>query len=310
MGALGEIDETSDKSYPRDNAYILYTIVCGAIYGLCSNMCFDRGAILNEGSEIAFLPDLIYRSSGRKVKMWARTLGSAIQRGHHARIPLSAWNDLIFELFLGKDTETFMLMAMNAPSNTTYMNSQNPDRQRLYLGAQANGMIAVADILVTLSNRLEPFCHFHISRGQLLNFPLTEAHNIEASTFVEPALTLDLDLELHNTSLYRFDSSSIDYELRVDIEPCWYDDPRTVIFVLRSGDVPISRLDILAFVDRMSYEIVECKCQNSSWDVNVRAAEWWQLVTLHQMMRTRFKGMSTRMVDVSFGDHKILIDGS
>ena len=311
MKVLGHEDDLSDtSSFCRDNCYILYAIVCATIYGLCSKICFDKGAALSEDSEVAFSPEIMYRSAGRKVKEWAKTVGHAIHGSQRSSVPLSAWSDLIFELFLGKDTETGMLASMTTPSNTTYMNSQNPNRQRLYLGAQANGLSAVADVLVTISTRLESFCYFHISRGQLLNFPLTEEHYVEASTYIEPASTITLDPDPNNTLLHRFEFDSSHYDLRIDVEPCWYDNPRKILFVLRSGGVPIARLNILAFVDRMSYDVVECNCRNKSWNVPVRATEQWQLVTLSQLMRTRFKGMSAKRVDVSLTDHKILIDGS
>lgn len=93
-------------------------------------------------------------------------------------------------MFLGKDTESGSL---TAASKKSYINQQNPHRQRLLLGAQANGLTAVADMLVNTTVRTEPFCRFHINRGQILNFPLTEDSYIQASSYIEPASTLDLD---------------------------------------------------------------------------------------------------------------------
>ena len=308
MNTLREEEELSrNEAICRGNCYVLYAIVCGAIYGLCSNACFDNGDILGEDSEVAFVPDLLFQNGGGRIREWARTVGHAI-RSHS--VSLATWSDLLFELFLGKSGESSTLNSMAASSTTKYMNQQNPYRQRLFLGAQSNGLTAVSDILVKLTTRKEAFCFFHINRGQILSFPLTEDYYIQASSYIEPALTLGLDPEPNNTVLNRFDAAGVESALRIDVEPCWVDDPRTVLFVLRSQGVPIATLNIFAFIDRMSYDRVECTCSEPSWEVPVRAAEQWQLVSIYQLMRTRFKGMSFRRVDVSFADNKILIDGS
>ena len=202
------------------------------------------------------------------------------------------------------------MTSMNAPSTTNYLNMQNPYYQRLYLGAQANGLTAIADILVEITTKLESFCNSHISRGRILNFPTTESQYIQASTYIAPALNIQLDREPNNIMLHRFDPKYSDLSLRADVEPCWEDDPRTVLFILRSQGVPIATLNILAFVDRISYNIVTCKCPKPSWEVAVPATERWQLVSLYQLVRTRFKGMSIRRVDVNLTDARILSDGS
>ena len=168
----------------------------------------------------------------------------------------------------------------------------------------------MSDILVKLTSRKEAFCFFHINRGQILNFPLTEDYFIEASSYIEPALTLELAPEPNNNVLHRFDTACVESALRIDVEPCWIDDPRTVLFVLRSQGVPIATLNIFAFIDRISYDSVVCACSEPSWKVRVRPAEQWQLVTIYQLMRTRFRGKSFRRVDVSYDGTKALIDAS
>ncbi|KAI4250505.1 MAG: hypothetical protein L6R40_000104 [Gallowayella cf. fulva] len=296
------------KSPCKDSCYILYAIVCGAVYGLCSNACLDNGNVLSEDSEVAFAPDLLFQDGGRKLKEWAHIIGHCMTRN---QVPLTTWSDLLFEVFLGKeDTSSASLKSMNAPSSTNYSNRQNPHPHRLLLGAQSNGLIAVADILVRLTTRKESFCYFHIARGQILSFPLTEDYYIQASTYMEAASILALDPEPNNCVLHRFDDTSSYSAMRVDVEPCWAGDPRTVLFVLRSHGVPIATMNILAFIDRLSFDSVECRCQTPSWEVPVKAAERWQLVTLYQLMRTRFKGMSFKRVDVSFAATKVLLDGS
>ncbi|KAL8836808.1 MAG: hypothetical protein Q9170_002769 [Blastenia crenularia] len=308
MHTLGE-GEQSDctRSPSRDSCYILYAIVCGAIYGLCSNVCFDNGHVLGEDSEVVFSPDLLFEKGGKKVKEWATIIGQATKR---SQVPLTTWNDLLFEIFLGKETETSSLSAMEAPSTTVYMNMQNPHRQRLLLGAQSYGLTAVSDMLVKLTTKKEAFCYFHISRGQVLNFPLTEDSYIQASSYIEPAQVMTLDPEPNNPTLYRFDHEYEELAMRVDVEPCWADDPRTVLLVLRSQGVPIATLNIFAFLDRMTYDSISCSCQKYSWEIPVLVTERWQLVSLYQLLRLRYKGMSYHRVDATITDTKMLIDAS
>ena len=292
------------RSLCRDNCYVLYAIVCGAIYGLCSNACYDNGDTLGEDSEVAFFPDLLFQDGGRRVRKWAHTVGQAMS-GHH--VPLATWNDLLFELFLGKIRNTATL---TASSTTKHANQQSPYTQRLVLGAQSNGLIAVSDILVELSTRKEAFCFFHINRGQILNFPLTEDHYIQASSYIERARVLPLAPEPNNNVLHRFDFACDEPALRIDVEPCWIDDPRTVQFVLRSQGVPIATLNINALIDKMSYDSILCTCTEPSWELSVRTTEKWQLISIYQLMRTRFKGMSFSRADIGYDDTKALIDGS
>lgn len=290
------------RSPCRGNCYVLYAIVCGALYGLCSNACYDNGNVLSEDSEVAFIPDILYESGGKRLREWARIVGHSL-RSHQA---FSQWRDLLFEMFLGKDTES----GTSKSSQSKYTNQQNPYKDRLLLGAQANGLVAVSEMLVATTIRVKSFCYFHIKRGQILNLPLTEDQYIQASAHIEPAHTLALDPEPKNSTLYRFEAEDTHATMRIDVEPAWEEDPRTVVFRARLRGVPIASLNISTFLDGLSYQAVPCKCPEPSWEVLVPFTERWQLVTLHQLQRTRFKGMSFRRVDVNDADARILIDAS
>ena len=286
----------------RGNCYVLYAIVAGAIYGLCSNAYFDNGDSLSEDSEVAFIPDIIYENAGQRLGRWARTLGHSL-RGHH--VALQQWSELLFEIFLGKDTESGSLVAS---SRNIYINQQNPYRERLFLGAQANGLTAVSDMLVTTTTGTEAFCYFHIKRGQILSFPLTEDYYIQASSYLELASTLDKDPEPNNSTLRRFERGGADFAIRIDVEPCWKEDPRTVLFMGRAHGVPIATLNISTFLDRMSYQAVQCNCLKPVWEVPVPVGQRWQCVTLYQLKRTKYQ--SIRRVNVNGPDNRILIDAS
>lgn len=301
-------DELHNPQAPcRRNCYVLHAIVCGALYGLCSNACYSDGTPLTEDSEIAFMPDLLYKGGGAKMIEWARTVGHALL-GHH--IALGQWNDLLFEMFLGKETQSGSLANLMSSSRSNFMNQLNPNLDQLRLGAQANGLAAVVEMLVNTTVRGESFCYLHIQRGQIVSFPLTEDQYIQASRYIEPAFGLELDPEPQNSTLRHFEIGDPACTTRVDVEPCWDDDPRTVSFVVRLSGVPIASLNISAFLDRISYGNVECKCPRPLWEVPVPFAERWHLLHIYQMQRRRIKGMSFRRVDVDFPGNRILVDAS
>ena len=293
------------RSPCRDNCYVLYAIICGAIYGLCSNTCFDNGNVLTEDSEIAFIPDILYEDGGEILMRWARTVGHSL-RGRS--VGLAQWNDLLFEMFLGKDTESGSLVM--GSSKKSYINQQNPYRQRHLLGAQANGITAVSEMLVNTTVRAESSCRFHISRGQILSFPLTEDFYIQASSYIEPASPLDLDPQPNDSILRQFDTDHTESAMRIDVEPSWGEDPRTILFVARCQGVPVTTLNISAFLDRMSYQAIPCTCPEPSWEVPVPIAEQWRRISLCQLEHMMKKGMSFRRADVNYADTRILIDAS
>ena len=288
------------KSPCRNNCYILYAIICGALYGLCSNVCYDSGSLLGDDSEVAFMPDILYERGGKRLKDWAQTVGCSLMTGYHTS--LNQWNTLLFEMFLGKDTQT------NAGNK--YINRQNPYREQLLLGAQANGLAAVSEMLVNPTARVLSFCYIHIQRGQMLSFPLSEDQFIVASTYVETAETLHVDPEPENNRLYRFDGEYPESAMRVDVEPCWEDDTRTVSFMIRLQGIPIASLSIGAFLDRMTNGLIQCECRKPSWEISVPVHERWQHVSLYQLQRRRFKGQSFKRADVDYEDNKVLIDAT
>ena len=299
----GELENL--KSPCRKNCYILYAIICGALYGLCSNACYDDGSVLGDDSEVAFIPDVLYEGGGRRLKHWAQIVGCSLMPGYNTS--RNQWNDLLFEMFLGKDTQTGSLITT---AGNKYIDRQTPYREQLLLGAQANGLAAVSEMLVNPTARVSSFYYIHIQRGQILSFPLTEDQFILASTYVEPALILAMDPEPENTRLYRFDEEYSDSAMRVDVEPCWEDDPRTVSFTVRRQGIPIASLNIRAFLDRMTYGLIPCRCRNPSWEISVPVHERWQHVSLYQLQRRRVKGMSFKRADLGYADNRVLIDAT
>jgi hypothetical protein len=280
-----------------DNCHVLIAIILGTIYGFCSKVCLEDGRTVDEDSEIAFSPNAIY--DGERIKRWASYVGYTLTAQGFA---CDLWTEFLFELFLAHPKL--------AEQRTNYANKQNPNPRHFLLGAQANGMTAVSDLLVNLTVQLEARGYFHIKKGQVINLPLTEEGYILASSNLETPLDLTLDPEPENTTLYRFDSSLDKNAIRIDVEPCWEADPRTVIFRVREMGEIIAPLNIMVVLDRVAYNTIECSCSKHMDEVTVPLAERWQHVRLHQLKRTLFKGMSIKRADLTGANNKILIDAS
>ena len=116
-------EELANPTSPcRANCYTLLAIICSTIYELCSKACCDNGNVLSEDSEVAVLPGVLYDGGGgRRLKDWARIAGTCLTMGHQAS--LTQWNALLFEMFLGKDTQSGSLFTT---SRNNYINHQNP----------------------------------------------------------------------------------------------------------------------------------------------------------------------------------------
>ncbi|OCK74092.1 hypothetical protein K432DRAFT_410152 [Lepidopterella palustris CBS 459.81] len=297
---------SEDELFEKDdevgaNCYVLIAILLGTIYGLCSRAIIDDGVLMSEDSELLFLPDAIYSGGVQRLKNWSRAVGTSL-----TSLGCDKWTDLMFELFLA---------AVNTRTNptttsTNHGDPQGPVAKRLLLGAQANGMTAISDLIVQLTIRHESLGYWHIKRGQILTLPLTEDGYIEASTYVEMPLQLTMNPEPENCVLKRFDSYDCEDSMRIDVEPCWEADPRTIIFRVRHMGVTIAPINISLVVEVMAYDTIRCLCRNPVNEVPVPPAERWQHVTIRQLMRTMFKGMSVRRADVNQADGKVLIDAS
>jgi hypothetical protein len=292
-----ELFEVNDTV--RDNCYVLVAIILGTIYGFCSKACFEDGRTVDENSEIAFSPDVIYSGGGERLKRWASYIGYTLTT---QGCDCDLWTELLFELFLAHPKM--------GQQPTNYVNQQNPHGRRLILGTQANGMTAVSELVVAVTIRPQALGYFHIKKGQILNLPLTEEGYILASSHLETPLDLTLNPEPENTLLHRFEPLSSVEAIRIDIEPCWEADPRTVVFRVREMGEIVAPINVTLVVDSVAFRTIDCSCSKRVDEVTVPISERWQLVSLFQLKRTRFKGMSARRADLNDANNKVLIDAS
>ena len=115
MRILKTLDEFHNpQTRYRRSCHVLYAMVCGALFGLCSNAYYSNGTLLAEDSENALMPDVLYGRCGAKIKQWATMVGHALQ-GHQ---------DLLFEMFLGKQAQSYSLANMASSSSGSHIKQQ------------------------------------------------------------------------------------------------------------------------------------------------------------------------------------------
>jgi hypothetical protein len=291
--------ELEKQAMIRDNCYVLLAIVLGTIYGLCSQACMDDGKALSEDSEIAFDPDAVFQG-GSNLRRWARAIGLALA----GNLGYDQWAALLFELFLVVSPPT------DGRETLKHRSLQARENGRQILGAQANGITAVSDLVVNLTIQPEAMAYYHIGRGQILNLPLTEDGYIQASSYLTKPMVLEMNPDPDNSSLHRFEAPGYDKSSRIDIEPCWEDDPRTIIFRVREMGKVLAPINITQVVEGLAHNSVPCTCSKPTDIVVVPTSERWQHVSLYQLKRTRFKGVSLHRADIDFENNKVLVDAS
>ena len=295
------LDRGSRYQVP-ESCYIMLAIIHGSIYGLCSATCIQNKLKLSGDSEIAFSPDAVYGSGSKSLENRAKFIGDALR----GSLNLDKWSDLIYELFLSIGTGP----SWTPQKKTTLVAGQKVFGNPLILGAQRNGFTAVSEALVLPTIRPSALGHFHIGRGQILNFPLTDDGYIQASTHLQPPVSLNLAPDPRTDRLYRFEDYDFSGQMRLDVEPCWEDDPRTVVFRLRESGTVVAPLNIALIFDRLANSTEACRCGTPSFDpVAVSPSDQWQLVSLYQLRRKNYyPGLSMKRASVD--NCQALVDAS
>ena len=114
-------------------------------------------------------------------------------------------------------------------------------------------VVAFSDLPVEVRSQIQLF-----GGRIILLFP----HNSWANTqfpsyrrFIHPFFVLyravsalDLNPEPSNSILHRLDTDHTESTMRIDLEPSWQEDPRTVSSMVRCQRVPVTTLNIPAFL--------------------------------------------------------------
>ncbi|KAK3983800.1 hypothetical protein QBC44DRAFT_391434 [Cladorrhinum sp. PSN332] len=281
--------------------YTILAIALGAMYGICSHACQDQGEPLWGSSEIAFNADSLYRNGCGRLRKWARMVGLALE----GSLQYHQWTELLFEMFVGAGDNKGEEDAAVSSKGDGYV-----------FGIQCNGFTAVSDILVRLKINPQSLSVFHITRGQLLNLPCDERGYVKGSTFLPYSVTINEALSwTYERRLYRTKDSTFDSKsTRLDVEPCWDDDTRTVILSMRQMGKRVASLNLGRVLQRMSRCVVTCSdsCERRSNEAALPSGQggWWYRLYIASLRPNNLKLKPGQQAKLKRNGRSFLIDAS
>ncbi|KAJ4290917.1 hypothetical protein N0V90_010113 [Kalmusia sp. IMI 367209] len=297
--AILSVSQEHESSARKMDSFTVLAIFIGAMYGLCSKTCLQNDQPLDEDSEIAFDPDLLYYENGRYIKERAIDIDCLLENG----LPLLKWTQLLFGMFA---------CAINVPKNGKVRRElQHAGR---LLGVHSHGFTIVSDLLVSLRICSESLGYFHISRGQALNLPTYDDGFVYASAY------LPFAAQIENESLERRDATKLYCNpgpfpvdsTRLDVEPCWEDDSRTIVLAMRQKGVMIASLNLEKILNRLEKCVTRCKCSKYSNEIAVPATEQWCHLPIGNLSKYAVRGTKPGSI-AGLGEgigKRFLIDGS
>jgi hypothetical protein len=249
---------------------------------------------MNSDAEVAISRDLLYSS---KLDDLANIAGLALNGGATP----AQWTGFLLQLSTGSahkqplgEVAPNASMAGNLPS----VGKLNSQRLRVsnVMGMQANGVAVVSDLIVRTSISTTSILLYHLQYGQLIDHPLDDDGYIKASMAVGPSNMIALNPE-PETSVLNADKSVV--TLRIDVEPDWENDPRTVVFRARQNGVYFASFSPYMVASRlqMSRKGEFCSCKGFATSVEVPVRERWQVADVIQLSR-----YTSRRVGLTSGD--------
>lgn len=219
-----------------DDWYITRTVVLAAIYALCCNWLY-RGESTADllDTEVAFCPDFIRRGH---LATWTsfscfsshvfsdRTPSSFNPNWRFAASMVhKEWLELLYLVFSGIPSDPEIHRRLSVPSSSV---------NQSILGFQKNGMAFIPEFLINPSASPDEWFTYHLRVGQILDLPLDDdgfichfntPENKSGAGIWEYGKTGTITKIVENQP-----SDSI---IRLDAEPWWEFDQRTVIFRVR-----------------------------------------------------------------------------
>lgn len=225
-----------------DDWYITRTAVLAAVYALCCRWLYiDDPAADMLDTEVAFCPDFIRRGNLARwtsfpcfdSKIHPKNIPSSFdaQWRFCAEMSHKSWLHLLYMVFSGTSKDTKM-----AP-RIAYTGSSGISTTRTILGFQENGIALIPHLLADPSADAANWFKYQLHVGQLLDLPLDD------DGFVCHAAK---PVNITSSEIWEYGSGGIttqvenlpsDTVIRLDVEPWWELDERTVVFRARVGGI-------------------------------------------------------------------------
>ena len=235
-------------------------LVLAVVYGIISHFLRYNSEIASELSEVAFSPHLLQRG---RLSYLAGAIGKLLDA--RGGIQTRHLSDHIGELLLGL-------------SGTTPIST-------IAIGMQANGINAVADLVVRPSISPTALSIHHVSAGQILDLPLNEQGLVVLH--IKPYVRTKLFLSAMplTSILEAFEQDHASQGYRVDLEPFWEENPRMSVFRLRKQGAELALLNS-NFLRHHFIEdrIIHCSCGQKVQKLNVATNMEWRQVHMADLI--------------------------
>ena len=270
----------------RANAFKLLAIVSGTIYWIAAMSLIPNPSQANSQNfiEVAFQPNLLH---GGTLFRWARVVGEAL----HGMLEMYTWKDFILELATG--ISPLHLSTQCIPERPAKVDKDVDPAGSCVFGAQANGIFAVSDFVAGPSTQVDDVLRFHVGTGRILNLPVDESGFMHSSANRTPTTGFQTHPGPSIDVLRRQPLSHNplrDQSLRIDAEPDWTGNPKTIQFSVRSGGIQIAHMNLGRIIWRLSYGRVSCNCTTLRREVKVPLSEGWKIETLDSLLHAPHNG--------------------
>ncbi|KAF2690659.1 hypothetical protein K458DRAFT_412015 [Lentithecium fluviatile CBS 122367] len=203
------------------NAYLLVAIVMGTFYGICSNLIIwsqENGQILQE--DICFVPPENLHGNWRRLERWLNQINP---RSRTKVGDQPGPQSVLSEMFLG------------FPG---YVDRFTVDS----LGLHINGHTLLSELVVHPTIDTTVGARYHLLRGQPLNVPTNRYGIISVADF--PSKSVNTHARQPVSKLKANDTVEIGDIIRIDAEPCWTDDPETIVWKARRNGLTLGQLNL------------------------------------------------------------------
>lgn len=244
-----------------DDWYITRVVVLATIYAVCCKWLYTSDELQSMlDTEIAFSPDYIRRGN---LGPWT-SIGpfstmllppNRPARGFWSEMDHKTWLRMIVNVFSGVPND----LALEARADRS--SGPRDVAFKSILGFQKNGIVLLPNILVSPSANPNNWFRYHIRVGQLLDMPLQEDGFVCASSgppMVSRPDSWALDPSYEHTLV---ENPLPDTIVRIDPEPWWESDERSVVFRARVGGAVKAVFSPVALFERSHSALISnCEC--------------------------------------------------
>lgn len=244
-----------------DDWYITRAIVLATNYAVCCKWLYtDNESQSPLDTEIAFCPDFLRRGN---LTPWI-SLGPFSTKllpenrpapGFWAELGHTNWFQLIAKVFSGVTKDP--ALEARAGRSRDYRDTSFQS----VLGLQRNGIVLLPNLLLYPSGDSQDWFRYHIRVGQLMDLPLEEDGFVCAANKPPRTSTFKTWKPEPDRQHTTIDNLPLEMSIRIDPEPWWESNERTVIFRARSGGVVKAIFSPVAiFKKNHTGTKSDCKC--------------------------------------------------